>query len=381
MKNRSSKPRLALFGYGILGGGTLGHGIPVLKDLFGRLSNDFEIVYYCFVSIDATDVPSNIRVRQVTNLPLPGRLKFFLLSLICAIDHIRNPFSLLFAVSIYPTGQWAVRVGKVFRIPVAVQIIALEAVALTDIGYGNLIDPWLKKITQQVCEQTDVLIAVADYQRKLAISSLPTSRRIEVLPLRINCHNFPFIDRKITYPVRFIHVAYYSPIKDQDTMFRAFSAVSRKIDCHLTVIGEGFDILKVKSLLEDLKIKDRVTFTGVLEQSQIPKYLANAHILLHTARFETGCAVIQEAMSSGVAVAGTRVGILDDIGDRYAVTVPVADDEQLAAKILALINDDKLYERIRKESFQWISNYDAVWAYENYRKFLMGVVINDNQRD
>ena len=379
--DRSSKPRLALFGYGILGGGTLHDGIPVLKDLFKRLSNDFEIVYYCFVRIHASNVPANIRVRQVPDLPLPGRLKFFLLSAVCAFDHIRNPFSLVFAVSIYPTGQWAVRVGRIFRIPTVVQIIALEAVALTDIGYGNLVDPWLRKITQRVCQQADVLIAVAEYQKNIAITSLPTSRSIVVLPLRINCDNFPYNDRKITYPVRFIHIAYYSPIKDQDTMFRAFSAVAWEIDCHLTVIGEGYDDIKVKRLLEDLKIMDRVTFTGTIEQSQMPKYLANAHILLHTARFETGCAVIQEAMSSGVAVAGTRVGILDDIGDGYAISVPVGDDEQLSERILALINDELLYDRIRKKAYQWISKYDAVWAYENYRDFLTGVVSRRDHLD
>lgn len=374
---RLPKPRLALFGYGILGGGTMHHGIPVLTDLFDRLSDDFDIVYYCFANISPEHVPSEIQVKQATSLPLPGRIKFFLLSLVFAFDQIRNPFSLIFAVSVYPTGLWAVRLGRIFKIPVAVQIIALEAVALEDIGYGNLVYPWLKKITQRVCERADALIAVAEYQKNIAISSLPTSRKIEVLPLRINCSNFPFKDRKLTYPVQFIHIAYYSPIKDQDTMFRAFSAIAEKIDCHLTVIGEGFDILKVSRLLDDLKITERITFTGTILQSQLPKYLANAHILLHTARFETGCAVIQEAMSSGVAVAGTRVGILYDIGDRYAVSVPVGDDEQLAEKTLALINDGKLYDRIRMESRQWISKYDAVWAYENYLKFLKKMIKKD----
>ena len=97
-------------------------------------------------------------------------------------------------------------------------------------------------------------------------------------------------------------------------MFRAFAKVAQKIDCHLTVIGEGFNIDKVREMMKDLRIDDHVTFTGSVSQSQLPQYLRKAHILLHTARFETGCAVIQEAMSSGVAVVGTRVGILSDIG-------------------------------------------------------------------
>lgn len=366
----SAKPRLALFGFGILGGGTLGHGIPVLTDLFGRLSKDFEIVYYCFVKIETVNVPSNIKIRQVTSLPLPGRLKFFLLSLICAIDHIRYPFSKLFAVSIYPTGLWAIRIGKLFKIPTIVQIIALEAVALDDIGYGNLVNPLLRRFTRKVCEEADVLIAVAEYQKDLAITSLPTSREIVVLPLRIDVRNFPYNDRKVSYPIQFLHIAYYSPIKDQDTMFKAFARVVKQVDCHLTVIGEGYNNIKVQQMMVDLGIAGRVTFTGVVSQSELPYYLAKAHILLHTARFETGCAVIQEAMASGVAVCGTRVGILSDIGDRYAISVPVGDDKQLANEILTLVNNHKKYREIRAEAYQWIVKHDAVWAYENYLAFL-----------
>jgi hypothetical protein len=47
-----------------------------------------------------------------------------------------------------------------------------------------------------------------------------------------------------------------------------------------------------------LKISDRVTFTGSVTQSQLPEYLANSHIPLAHCPIETGCAVIQEAMSS-----------------------------------------------------------------------------------
>lgn len=373
----SLKPRLALFGQGILGGGTLGHGIPVLTDLFDRLSNDFEIVYYCFTNINTVTVPAKIKVRQISTLPLPGRVKFLFLSTICIIDHIRNPFSLIFSVAIFPTGQWAIRVGKILRLRVVVQMIAYEAVALEDIGYGNLVKPALKRITENVCEKADVLLAVAEYQKDIALASLPTRREIIVLPLRINVQNFPYSDRNISYPIQFIQIAYYSPVKDQDTMFRSFAKVARHIDCHLTVIGEGFNTTKVQNMIVDLEIADRVTFTGVVMQSQLPYYFAKAHILLHTARFETGCAVIQEAMASGVVVCGTRVGILSDIGDQYAVIVSVGDDARLAEKILSLVNDTQLYDGIRIKAFEWIVKHDASWAYQNYRDFLKQMVAEE----
>jgi len=211
---------------------------------------------------------------------------------------------------------------------------------------------------------------VADYQKKVAQESIPISRSIDVLPLRIIPQDFQFIERQITFPVQFIHVAYYSPIKDQDTMFRAFAAVANKIDCRLTVVGSGFDIPEIQIMMNDLKIADKVIFKGPFPYSQIPSQFRHAHILLHTARFETGCAVIQEAMASGVAVCGTRVGILADLGERFGVMVSPKDDAQLAAKILSLIEDPASYARITNEAYLWITRYDAAWANENYRVFI-----------
>ena len=125
-------------------------------------------------------------------------------------------------------------------------------------------------------------------------------------------------------------------------MFTALAIISKKVDCHLTVIGSGYGSSNVRDMLDRLQISNLVTFVGEIDQSEIPRYFHDAHILLHPARFETGCAVIQEAMASGVAVCGTRVGILSDIGDSYAMIAPPKDPEQLANKIMELINNPGL---------------------------------------
>ncbi|MEX2231747.1 MAG: glycosyltransferase family 4 protein [Cyclobacteriaceae bacterium] len=374
MNKKSSKPRMALLGMGILGGGALGQGIPVLADLFARLSKHFDIVFYSFRPIDTSHVPIALRVRQAVSWRFPGRLKYLMVSALFGWDHIMQPYALIFSVSVYPAGKWAIVLGKIFNRPVIVQIIALEAVALPDIGYGNLTKPWLAKITRSVCEKADALVAVAEYQKQIAIKSLPTTREISVLPLRINSNKFTYRERRISFPVQFIHIAFYSPVKDQDTMFAAFAKVASVIDCHLTVVGDGFNTSKIHAKLRDLQIEDRVTFAGVVKQSEVPRYLSDAHILLHTARFETGCAVIQEAMASGVVVCGTKVGILADIGDRYAVIVPPCDAEQLAEKILQLVHDPESYRRIKNEAYQWITKYDAAWASENYHSFIDDII-------
>lgn len=372
MGKNEPKPRIAVMGMGTLDAGAL--GIPVLIDLFGRLSAHFEIVFYSFLPIDKSSVPNGILVREPVNLRLPGRIKYLLVAARCAVDHLMNSYSAFFAVSIYPTGLAATTLGSLFRKPSIVQIIATEGGSGSQASFGNLTIPWLKKITLSVCSKADFVVAVADYQKKIAVENLRTRREIAVLPLRIDPKLFPYRNREVTRPVQFIQIGFYGPIKDQDTMFRAFSIIAKTIDAHLTVVGDGFDVPPVRQLVKELGITERITFTGYIKNSELADYLQRAHILLHTALFETGCAVIQEAMASGVAVCGTQVGLLDDIGDKYAVSVPPGDAKTLAEKAIMLVNNPSLYKSITREAHHWILQYDTVWAYENYLTFFRNVI-------
>jgi glycosyltransferase involved in cell wall biosynthesis len=366
----SRKKRIALFTTDIFGGGPSGKKIPVLVDLFSRLSVHFHIEVYSLVSVTSTQLPGYIPVIQPPAMKLPGRLKFLIVAMKFIINQFFHRSDLIFAVSDYPAGHWAIRLGKLFKQPVVVQLIGFEAVALPEIDYGNLTIPWLTPITRSVCEKADDLIVVAEYQKSVARQCLPTEREMIVLPLRIDPEKFPFHRHHISYPVQFIHVAYYSALKDQDMMFTAFAKVAASVDCHLTVVGDFYDVPKVHALLHELGITEKITFTGVIAQSELPPLFQRAHILLHTARFETGCAAIQEAMASGVAVCGTNVGILADIGNDYAVTGPVGDAMFFAAKILELIHDPIAYEAMTDRAYEFIVVHGAEWSYLNYLHFL-----------
>jgi glycosyltransferase involved in cell wall biosynthesis len=366
------KPRIALLGKGTLDAGSL--GIPVMIDLFDRLSSDFDITFYSFLPIDRSKVPSAITVRVPVTQRLPGRLKYFLIALRCLTDHIRNPFSLFFAVSTYPAGQWAAWLGKLVNRPSVIQLIATEAGTQDDVTVGTLSIPWQRQIAIDVCRKADHVVVVADYQTSFAAKNLTTKKPVTVLPLRINAKKFAYNERILSLPVQFVQIAFFSPIKDQYTLFRTFSLVAQQIDCRLTVIGDGFGNEEVKKLLKDLNIENKVTFLGYVMNEELPNHLKNIHFLLHTAIFETGCAVIQEAMASGIVVAGTDVGILYDIGDGFALKAPIRSPEILATKILELINKPAQYDLIRGKAYEFITAHDAVWSYQNYATYLNKII-------
>ena len=374
------KKRIALFAMGVIGGGSLSQGIPVLENLFTRLSAEYEIVYYCFQPIDPSRVPAPIQVRSAGSRLLPGRLNFALLFFRFCMDHLGNRFSTVFSVSVYPTGWAAAWAGRLFGVPSIVQIIALEAVALPDIGAGNLLRPWLKKLTQKVFDHATHVIAVAEYQKTIAENSLRITRPISVLPLRIDHNNFTYRARGPATPLELIHIAFYGRVKDQHCLFKAFAEVLKHKPARLTVVGDGYSLPELDVFLRKLGILDQIRFTGPVRQSEIPLLLDRSDMLVHPARFETGCAVIQEAMASGVAVVGTRVGLLADIGDEFAGVVEVSDYIALANKILEVSGNPELYARLTSNAYRMISKYDAQWMVKGYKEFLDAVIAGEAAR-
>jgi glycosyltransferase involved in cell wall biosynthesis len=379
---KRQKSRIAFIGAGVgfPGEKSKGHGIPGIRILLEKLSPDFEIVIYSLIRISQEKVPRGIKIRQVSPWPLPQKIKYVMLLLRLIVDHVFKPFGVFNAISAYPAGRMAVILGKFFRKPVVVILIGSEIVKMPEIGYGDFIVPRLEKIVRRVCRESDVVVVMSEYQKKMAERNLALGRDISVFPLRIDVQKFPFCERSISLPIQFLNIGYRHPVKDQETLFRAFAIIVKSVPAYLTVIGDGFDNPTVQKLLTDLKILDRVGLVGTVQNEALTAHFAKAHVLLHTARYESGCGVAQEAMASGVPVCTTSVGILADLGDQFSVIVQPNDPQELADKTIALIHDSGRYHRLQKIAHDYIAAHDLIWAASQYRQLFESLIKGDSYR-
>jgi glycosyltransferase involved in cell wall biosynthesis len=374
---QTKKRRIALFALGVIGGGPVGNGIPVLRDLFVHLSREYDIIYYSFYPVFKREVPPELTLRVAPTWQwLPVRLRYLLLVVRFVWDHHINKIDFIFSVSDYPSGLWAIRLGKLFRLKIAVQLIGYEAVNIPALHYGNLANPGMAIVTKNVCESAPILIAQSHYQRRIALESLQMNRDIVVLPLSIDSSRFKFRSRIVSSTVRIIHISYRSPIKDQNTLFRSFANIRKSVDAQLTVIGDGFDSPDVYTMLRDLKIEEHVSFKGNIANKHIPAFLDQADILMHTSLYEACCMVVLEAMASGVAVSATSVGILADIGDHYAMLAQPGDMDQITKNTLSLINNADLYREITTRAYHWIVQNDLAKVSEQHRQFIENTLKN-----
>lgn len=376
MRSSSSRPPIAFIGAGIglPAEGSSGQGIPTLIALLGQLSSDFDIVIYSLIRIEKSLVPDGIEVRQVTALPLPMRLKYMLLLGRLLVDYLSRNFQVFVAVSAFPAGRMAVFVGKLLGVPAVIQLIGSEAVGMPEIGYGDLLNERLSKIVRRVCRRADGIITMSDFHKKVVQQNLQMDRPITVLPLRIDVKKFPLYKPCISHPVQFLHIGAYQPVKDQDTLFRAFAIILKSVSSHLTVIGDGFRSPRVEQLLNDLGIRNHVTLVGVVRNQDLTEYFSRAQIFLNSSIFESGCGVAQEAMASGVPVCATAVGILADLGEAFASTVQPGKVEELASRAIALVQDPERYRNLQANAYQYIATHEMVWAAKQYKAYFKTLI-------
>ena len=131
--------------------------------------------------------------------------------------------------------------------------------------------------------------------------------------------------------------------------------VAKKPDTVFMIVGSGADLRRLKSLAKELRVDDKVIFTGAVEYSSVPKYLAVADIAV--ACFEDNDLTrsksplkIVEYMASGKAIIASNVGEVPTmLGDSGILTEP-GNVYSLAKGIIKFLEDEKLRKECERKA-------------------------------
>lgn len=150
-------------------------------------------------------------------------------------------------------------------------------------------------------------------------------------------------------------------VKDYPTLLRAFARVREVFDAKLWILGEGVlqDVLEQQR--EELGLTDCVTFRGFVQNPA--RYMREAAIFVHSARFEGFGLVLAEALASGCSIVATDSpgGVREVLADgRYGTLVPVGDDAALADALLRVLRGEVKFpdasEHLRKFDIDHVTN-------------------------
>jgi len=160
---------------------------------------------------------------------------------------------------------------------------------------------------------------------------------VDFLP-NILSDDFESIDilEKSTEPeVRLLHVANLIEIKDQPTLLRAFSVLSKKIpNIKLNIIGDGKIKDDLVRLCGELKVQNQVDFLGFKTRDFIKKEMLNSNLFVLSSKYETFGVVLIEALACGLPVIASNCGGPESIiNDSNGKLFEVGNYIQLAEKI------------------------------------------------
>lgn len=353
------KQPVALIIPGGLGTGKNNLGIPVLEQIIIRVARNFDLTVFQLFPVNAGYEASSYSLVSVySRNPIIKSVKFF--NAFSKI-HKEKKFSVIHGFWAIPGGLYAVIIGKWYGIKSIISLLGGDAVALPQINYGQLRNPIYKKLILWSLNEANEVIALTQYLVNNVKKAGSTRSNFRIIPWGIDTITFIPRKKEMSKSIRFLHVANLHPVKDQETLLRSFKIISGNIQSHLTIIGVGVDEQKVVKLIEEFELRSQVTMLDPVANSELVKFYHQADVLLHTSLSEGQSEVVTEAMSCGVLVCGTKVGLMFDLPD-CCITVDVGDYKKLAEECLNILDDQLRLNSTSQKALQWATAHNIDWT-------------------
>ena len=231
--------------------------------------------------------------------------------------------------------------------------------------------PAYREATRQMLAAVKFVLVRSESLRRAVVDLGCDEKKIEVQHTGIPLDEFPFRERNFVAAAtewRFVQAGRLIEKKGLPVTLRAFASfLSEYPNATLTIAGDGPLLGQLQDLARELKIDNRVSFTGFISQEQLRDLYYASHILLHPS--ETGPDGNQEgipnsmleAMASGLPVFATRHGGIPEAIENgvSGVLVPEHDDSELARALLNAVPDPGFLSRIARNSAEAVrKNFD-----------------------
>jgi glycosyltransferase involved in cell wall biosynthesis len=153
--------------------------------------------------------------------------------------------------------------------------------------------------------------------------------------------------------VHMITVATLNPGKGHDVLFNALAAAAPSRNWRLTCAGSTTrypeTTTRLRSILADRRLTDRVTLTGELDRAAVAELYDRADLFVLPSLRETYPLAVMEALARGLPVIGTAVGAIPHlVGDTAGVLVPPGDVGTLAAALDRVLRDHEHRARLTR---------------------------------
>ena len=221
--------------------------------------------------------------------------------------------------------------------------------------YG--IEVWhpLSSIQNQALHHADMVLAISDYTKAQLIehTALP-AEKIKIFPCTLDPYwnQSPAAVSPQSSPPKILSVSRMNKedrYKGIDSVIRSLPAVVEQAGpIEYRIVGQGDDVPRLRALAAGLGVSRYVKFLGGVDDKELREHYQHCSLFVMPSKKEGFGIVFLEAMAYGKPVIGGAHGgtpsVIED--KETGILVDNADVEGIAGKIIMLLNDDSMRERI-----------------------------------
>ncbi len=233
---------------------------------------------------------------------------------------------------------------------------------------------------RQIFKNADRIIAVSKYTKNIVIRSGAKKDRVDVINWGVDFNRFsPSLDKSSVISKHrlenkriLLTVSRLQDYKGHDIVINLMPELLRRIpNLVYLVVGSGKNKDFLELLVKEKKLQNCVIFTGYVDDKILPLYYNACDIFIMLTKesldkdgvFEGFGLTFLEANSCGKPVIGARTGGIPDaiIDAKTGYLVDPDNSQEIADKIIALLENRDLAERFGEEGRRRIIEEDLSW--------------------
>jgi glycosyltransferase involved in cell wall biosynthesis len=186
-----------------------------------------------------------------------------------------------------------------------------------------------------------------------------------------------------TVPSELLCIANYAAAKAQDVLIRAlFRLIERDWTLHLYGDPDRDTeyAASVSSLIQQLKMEDRIFMHGIIEREFISQAFLNSDLFVMPSLFESYGMALTESLAHGIPVVTTLAGNIPyTVPAGMGILTQPGNDEQLADAIRFLLDEPVKYSALCNAASQYYRQA-RTWeeAVEDFERILLQTVDDKN---
>ncbi|RDV16134.1 glycosyltransferase [Pontibacter diazotrophicus] len=219
--------------------------------------------------------------------------------------------------------------------------------------------PLQKAYTGFLFRQTDAVASVSEFSRQDLVRLFPSlSARAKVIPIGLEkkgavSNPFPAGPPE---QINLVHVGGFSFEKNHRGLLRIFKAALERLpDAHLLLVGDGPLRTETEALVKEMRLKERVHFTGFVQNPL--DYIAHGQALLLPSIIEGLPGVILEAMLYQTPVVAYKVGGIGEVvaPGKTGWLLEPGDERGFAEAIVEVIGNSEKTAKVVMNAYQQVN--------------------------